>query len=80
MKTNLTAAAITALGISPALISPASAADMALKAPIYAKAPVAAPFSWSGFYVGGHVGGVIGAGRSDDAIALNPAEGLVVLA
>ena len=73
MKTNLTAAAITALGISPALISPASAADMALKAPIYAKAPVAAPFSWSGFYVGGHVGGVIGAGRSDDAIALNPA-------
>jgi outer membrane immunogenic protein len=33
------------------------AADLPLKAPAY-KAPIAAPvFSWTGFYVGGHVGG-----------------------
>jgi len=34
----------------------AQAADLPTKAPVY-KAPVAAPFSWTGFYVGGHVGG-----------------------
>jgi outer membrane immunogenic protein len=41
----------------------AQAADLPTKAPVY-KAPVAAaPFSWTGFYVGGHVG--YGWGRKD---------------
>src|SRR5215472_1103145 len=36
----------------------ASAADLGrpAPAPIYTKAPAAAPFGWTGFYVGGHVG------------------------
>ena len=38
---------------------PASAADMAARP--YTKAPVAAPaaqvYNWTGFYIGGHVGG-----------------------
>jgi len=34
----------------------AQAADLPRKAPVY-KAPVAAPFSWAGFYIGGHAGG-----------------------
>jgi outer membrane immunogenic protein len=33
----------------------AQAADLPTKAPVY-KAPVAAPFSWTGFYIGGHAG------------------------
>jgi outer membrane immunogenic protein len=33
----------------------AQAADLPTKAPVY-KAPTAAPFSWTGFYIGGHVG------------------------
>src|SRR5438309_1504855 len=38
--------------------SPASAADIG-PAPVYTKAPVAAPvpyYDWSGFYIGGHGG------------------------
>lgn len=45
-------------------ISAASAADM----PVKAKAPLLAPapvFSWTGFYVGGHVGGARSEGGSD---------------
>jgi outer membrane immunogenic protein len=36
----------------------ASAADIAARAPapVYLKAPPAAPFSWEGFYIGGHGG------------------------
>ena len=45
-------AAVAAIGFA----SIASAADMPTKAPIY-KAPVVAPLNWSGFYVGGNVGG-----------------------
>ena len=41
------AAAIAALSF----VNSANAADMAVKAPIY-KAPVAVPFSWTGWYVG----------------------------
>jgi outer membrane immunogenic protein len=39
-------------------IGAASAADLGAPAPapIYTKAPVAVPFSWTGFYVGGNVG------------------------
>src|SRR5262245_25850581 len=33
----------------------AHAADLPTKAPIR-KAPIAVPFSWTGFYIGGHVG------------------------
>jgi len=33
----------------------AQAADLPNKKPVY-KAPVAAQFSWTGFYIGGHVG------------------------
>jgi hypothetical protein len=44
-----------ALGLS---IAVASAADLGAPAPvpIYTKAPVAAPWSWTGFYIGGDVG------------------------
>jgi outer membrane immunogenic protein len=38
--------------------SMASAADMPTKAPVYTKAPTPAPvYNWSGFYVGGFIGG-----------------------
>jgi outer membrane immunogenic protein len=42
-------AAVAAFGFAPV----ASAADMPTKAPV---APVAAPYSWTGFYVGGNIG------------------------
>src|SRR3979411_3084235 len=51
MKKILFGAAVAMLGIAPAL-----AADMA---PRYTKAPppvAVAVFSWTGFYIGGHVG------------------------
>jgi outer membrane immunogenic protein len=38
------------------LASAAQAADLPRKAPVYKAPPVAAPFSWTGFYIGGHVG------------------------
>ena len=34
----------------------ASAADMPVKAPVVPVAPVAIPYNWTGFYIGGHVG------------------------
>jgi outer membrane immunogenic protein len=46
----LTTAAIATLGIS----NSGQAADLPVKAP---PPPVIAPFSWSGFYVGGNIGG-----------------------
>ena len=49
----------------------ASAADMPTKAPV--KAPVIAPMDCTGFYVGANLGGIIGHGRTDDAISLFPA-------
>ena len=36
-----------------ALTQIAAAADMPVKAPV---APVAIPYNWTGFYVGGHLG------------------------
>jgi outer membrane immunogenic protein len=52
-------AAVAAIGI----VSVASAADMSVKAPVY-NAPVAAPaFSWTGFYLGGNVGGTWGSDK-----------------
>src|ERR1019366_7209389 len=36
----------------------ASAADLSRPAPVYTKAPMMAPpFSWTGFYIGGNIGG-----------------------
>jgi len=49
----------TALGIIPFA---AGAADLPVKAPVY-KAPIAAPYSWTGFYAGANVG--YSWGRSD---------------
>jgi hypothetical protein len=46
--------------VAVAFTQVASAADLPRKAPAYAS-PTAPPvFSWSGFYIGGHVGGLWG--------------------
>src|SRR5215831_13399335 len=44
------------IGISAA--QNASAADMSVKAPVYAPA-TAAPWNWTGFYLGGHIGAAL---------------------
>jgi len=44
---------------------------MPVKAPL--KAPAIVAPDWTGFYVGGNLGGIIGSGRTDDAISLDPA-------
>jgi outer membrane immunogenic protein len=46
----------------------AMAADLAARMPVKAPPPVAAVFSWSGFYIGGHVG--YGWGRSTTGVGL----------
>jgi outer membrane immunogenic protein len=52
-KSLLTASALIAIASSSAL-----AADMRpAPAPVYTKAPMVAPFSWTGFYIGGNLGG-----------------------
>lgn len=49
----------------------ADAADLVAKAPVYTKAPVAAAvYNWTGFYIGGHVGGA--SSKSDFADVVNP--------
>jgi outer membrane immunogenic protein len=63
--------ALLATVAAVSLASVASAADMPMKAPV--KAPVIVAPDWTGFYVGANFGGVIGSGKSDDAISLNPA-------
>jgi outer membrane immunogenic protein len=40
------------------LAAPAIAADLRVKAPVYKAPPPVAYFSWTGCYVGGHVGGL----------------------
>ncbi len=60
---NMTLAGAVALGALSAA-GAASAADLAAKP--YVKAPVAAPvYSWTGFYVGGHVGAGWGTTETD---------------
>ncbi len=52
---TLCLASITAVAIMGC--AAASAADLPRKAPAYAPPPPPAPFNWTGFYVGGHLGG-----------------------
>lgn len=66
MKTKLAAAALLLASTSLSF-----AADLATKAPIYAPAPV---WSWTGFYLGGHVG----AGWGTTESSLTSAAGVVV--
>jgi outer membrane immunogenic protein len=56
--------AAAGIGLSGA----ASAADLGT-APIYKKAPVAAPFTWTGAYIGAYIGGATGA---KDAVTNDP--------
>src|SRR5581483_7145033 len=53
MKKILSVAGLLALGAAV----PALAADLPARAPMYTKAPVAVAYSWTGLYIGGHVGG-----------------------
>ena len=56
---RLVVASLAAAGLSIGITVAASAADLGrpAPAPVYTKAPpVAAPYSWSGFYVGGNGG------------------------
>ena len=54
--------ALVALGATV----PALAADLGTRAPYYAKAPayVAPIYNWTGFYIGGHIGGEFGGNNS----------------
>jgi outer membrane immunogenic protein len=50
-----------ALGVTPGA-TPALSADLAVKAQPLVKAPVAAPFSWTGWYIGANAGFGVGQG------------------
>jgi outer membrane immunogenic protein len=55
-----------------ALAAPATAADMAARAPIYTKAPpMAAVYNWTGCYLGGEGGGAWGRSRDYGAVSGN---------
>ena len=64
-KFGLVAVAVAAFGI----VNNANAADMPTKAPIV-KAPVAVPFTWTGFYIGGHAG--YGWSNDTDILSTDP--------
>jgi outer membrane immunogenic protein len=50
---------LTGIALSALVAGPAMAADLAVKAPIYkAPPPVPVYFSWTGCYIGGHIGGL----------------------
>src|ERR1700751_831041 len=51
--------------LSVCLAASAMAADLAARMPVKAPPPVAAVFSWTGFYIGGHVGYASGQSRTD---------------
>jgi outer membrane immunogenic protein len=67
MYRNVTSTAIAIVVSSGLSLATASAADLgaATPAPIYTKAPLAVPFSWTGFYVGGNVGYGWGTAKND---------------
>ena len=71
---NRLLAAVSALAVV-AIASQASAADLSAPAPapVYSKAPVIPPAvsSWTGFYVGGDIGGLFGHGSSNFSSAAN---------
>jgi outer membrane immunogenic protein len=55
---RLAVASVAVIGLSVGLTAAVSAADLSRPAPAYAKAPpLAAPFSWTGFYIGANAGG-----------------------
>jgi outer membrane immunogenic protein len=72
------AATVAALGLGVGFTAAASAADLGAPAPapVYTKAPIIAPWSWTGFYVGGNVGYSWGQQNitdpTGDTTALNP--------
>jgi outer membrane immunogenic protein len=47
---------LRSIALVAVIAGPAMAADMPVKAPVY-KAPPVAVYSWTGFYIGAHVGG-----------------------
>jgi outer membrane immunogenic protein len=64
----LTTASVVVLG-AVAFASQASAADLAASAPVYTKAPMVPQSNWTGWYIGGNVGGGWGSGNTDFGIA-----------
>ena len=54
MKTLLSSIALSFLVASPVIATPVMAADMPVKA--RPAPPVAALYTWNGFYIGGHFG------------------------
>ena len=56
----------TAIATSALIATPAFAADMAVKAPPPAPAPV---YSWTGFYLGGNIGASFGRAKTDFNVA-----------
>src|SRR5580704_16776695 len=57
------------LAVAPLALAfgaPALAADMAVKAPLY-KAPIAAPYAWTGWYIGANAGYGVGQGQGNFA-------------
>jgi outer membrane immunogenic protein len=67
---RLVVASLAAAGLSVGLGTAASAADLGTRpAPVYTKAPIAAPYySWTGFYIGGNAGYAWGTSDADTAV------------
>jgi hypothetical protein len=61
---------IAGISLGLACLHPALAADMALM-PLKAPVPIAPPFSWTGFYLGGNVGA--GFGTTETSVNVGPA-------
>jgi len=69
MGANLRRIISTGIGLFAlaAAMAPASAADLAVKAPFYKAPPVVAVWSWTGFYAGLNVGYSFGRSRATDS-------------